>query len=40
MIDARWEIHDVPGGHHTMLGERDVRAVEQRVDDALARTST
>jgi len=40
VIDARWEIHDVPGGHHTMLGEPYVRAVAQRVADALARAST
>jgi thioesterase domain-containing protein len=40
VIDARWEIHDVPGGHHTMLGEPYVRAVAQRVADALAPAST
>jgi thioesterase domain-containing protein len=40
VIDEQWEVHDVPGGHHTMLGEPYVRVVAQRVADALARVAT
>jgi thioesterase domain-containing protein/acyl carrier protein len=39
VVDDRWEVHDVPGGHHTMLGEPYVRAVGQRVADALSPVS-
>jgi thioesterase domain-containing protein len=35
VIDEQWEIHDVPGGHHTMLGEPYVRVVGDRVAAAL-----
>jgi acyl-CoA synthetase (AMP-forming)/AMP-acid ligase II/thioesterase domain-containing protein/acyl carrier protein len=37
VIDEQWEVHDVPGGHHTMLGEPYVRVVARRVADALTR---
>jgi thioesterase domain-containing protein/acyl carrier protein len=39
VIDGRWEIHDVPGGHHTMLGEPYVRVVARRIADSLANTA-
>jgi thioesterase domain-containing protein len=37
VIDDQWEVHDVPGGHHTMLGEPYVRVVGERVAAALTR---
>jgi thioesterase domain-containing protein len=34
-IDVQWDVLDVPGGHHTMLGEPYVRVVGERVAAAL-----
>ena len=40
VVDEQWEVHDVPGGHHSMLGEPHVRVVAQRVAAGLSRAAS